>query len=164
MDLGTGASCPLSFLVLPELDCGDNLRFIRKTPMVQINNSAILLAAVGAFVLGYVWFEVVFAKMLAGLDTREVPRPPTTVVLKSMAIGFLSLLMSTYAFALLLELIRERGGTLGQAIMWAWLGFFLPVQLGKMAWESKDNKFITIHSCYDVARLLLTGLLLWNWR
>jgi hypothetical protein len=132
--------------------------------MLQINHSAILLASIGAFVLGYLWFEVVFCKLLETSGQGQQARPPIKVVLKAQGIGFLSLLMSTYAFALLLELIRERGGTAGQAIMWAWLGFFLPVQLGKMAWEAKDNKFTTIHSAYDVVRLVLTGLLLWFWR
>jgi len=131
--------------------------------MLHLNHSAILIAAVAASLLGFIWFDLVFKKMLLG-EARQTPRPPATLMMKSMAIGFVASLISTYAFAILLELIRERGGTLGQAILWAWIGFLLPVQLNKMAWEFKENRHITIHSCYDVARLLLTGLLLWNWR
>jgi len=133
--------------------------------MLTLNHLAILSSAVAAIMLGYVWFNVAFGKYLALLEGREyATKPAPKVMMKSMAIGFLAAWVSSYAFAMLVELIRERGGSLGQAIMWAWAGFYLPVQLHRMARELKDSKITTVYLAFDALWLTGTGLLLWNWR
>lgn len=133
--------------------------------MLALNHLAILSSAIAAIMLGYVWFDLAFGKSLAKLEGRDcAAKPDPKVMMKSVAIGFLSAWVSSYAFAMLVELIRERGGSLGQAIMWVWAGFYLPVQLQRMAWELKDSKIATIFLAFDAIWLTGAGLLLWNWR
>jgi hypothetical protein len=50
------------------------------------------------------------------------------------------------------------------AAFWNWLGFFLPVQMGRVAWEMKRWGLVVINSSFDLVRLLLFGLILAYWQ
>ena len=48
--------------------------------------------------------------------------------------------------------------------VWTWLGFFLPLQMGRVAWEFKRWGLAAINAGFDLARLLLFGFVLAYWR
>ena len=45
-----------------------------------------------------------------------------------------------------------------------WLGFFLPIQIGRVAWEMKTWGLVAINAGFDLTRLLLFGMILAYWQ
>jgi len=48
--------------------------------------------------------------------------------------------------------------------IWTWLGFFLPLQMGRVAWEQKGWGLVAINASFDLTRLLVFAFILSYWR
>lgn len=44
-----------------------------------------------------------------------------------------------------------------------WLGFFVPLQLGRIAWEQKGWTLLAINTSFDLTRLVFFGCILAYW-
>jgi Protein of unknown function (DUF1761) len=55
-------------------------------------------------------------------------------------------------------------GTILHSAIFTWLGFFLPVDLGTVAWENKSWKLFFINTGYHLATLLVAATILTLWR
>jgi hypothetical protein len=45
-----------------------------------------------------------------------------------------------------------------------WLGFFLPQDLSRMAWENKSGKLFAINTAYHFLALQIVAMILSYWR
>ena len=50
------------------------------------------------------------------------------------------------------------------AAIWTWIGFFVPLQIGRVAWEKKKWGLVLINSSFDLVRLLVFGFILAYWQ
>jgi hypothetical protein len=50
------------------------------------------------------------------------------------------------------------------AAFFNWLGFFLPLQMNRVAWEMKKWGLVLINASFDLVRLLLFGFILSYWQ
>ncbi len=51
-----------------------------------------------------------------------------------------------------------------EGAFWTWLGFFLPLQLGRVAWEGRGWGLVAINAGFDFVRLASFAAILAYWR
>ena len=47
--------------------------------------------------------------------------------------------------------------------LFTWIGFFVPLQMGRVAWEQKGWGLVAINASFDLARLLVFSFILAYW-
>ena len=145
-------------------------------PTIDINYLAVLACVVASMPLGAFWFGPGFGKAWAaemGYDPN-MPKPDGKFMAKAMSITLLGNLL--IAFVLTHSALIWRPSTWGgspdmadwiyglNAAIWTWLGFFLPMQMNRVAWEMKRWKLVGINASHDLVRLTLFGMILAYWR
>ncbi|MEC8992355.1 MAG: hypothetical protein VX656_14015 [Candidatus Latescibacterota bacterium] len=48
--------------------------------------------------------------------------------------------------------------------LWTWLGFFLPLQIERVAWEQRKWGLVVINSSFDLVRRLIFSFILSYWQ
>jgi hypothetical protein len=144
-------------------------------PDLHINYLAIATCVVVSMPLGFLWFGPVFGLSWAkemGFESK--PQPDGKAMAKSMVLYLLGSLLIAFVLAHSIEIWRPstwHAGTDGadwiygaNAAFWNWIGFFIPLQIGRVAWEFKGWKLVAINSSFDLTRLMLFGMILAYWR
>lgn len=130
---------------------------------------AILVAVVANFILGFVWYTPLFGKAWARENGFDVTRKPTGGELaKGMSFMVLGNFFMAYAFAsnmMAWSYVPEAQAmtpamVIANATFFTWLGFFLPVDLGTVAWEKKSWKLFFINTGYHFMSLLVAAVIL----
>jgi hypothetical protein len=136
---------------------------------IHINMMAILVAVVANFIFGFVWYTPLFGKAWAkemGFDTSV--KPPAGALAKGMTfmvIGnfFLAWVlahnMAAWSFVPGSEAMSPMANILSAGVF-TWLGFFLPTDLGAVAWEQKSWKLFFINTGYHLIMLLIASAIL----
>lgn len=130
---------------------------------------AILVAVVANFILGFLWYTPLFGKAWAkemGFDTTV--KPPAGALAKGMIFMVIGNFFLAFAFAhniaawTFVPGIKEMSGAVRifQATFFTWLGFYFPVDLGTVAWESKSWKLFFINTGYHFMMLLVASVIL----
>ena len=135
---------------------------------------AVLLAVVVNFVLGFAWYHPktpTGRTWLRGLkmDPDNMPKPPPGMLVKSLLIQAIGavLIMSTLAYVFVamtgaypgsMTQMPALDGAIGG--FFVWLGFFLPVQLGSLAWEGKPGGFVAVNAGYWLVSLAAAGAII----
>ncbi len=137
-------------------------------------------AIVFSMILGFIWFnpKTPMGKVWVrgqGFDPANMPRPQPKEMTQSMIImvvgSFLTWFVFAHTFAVYEDAYRNAatGGnptydlTLLDGLMgglFTWLGFFLPLNLGAVAWDRKPWSFALITTLYYLVMLLVGGALL----
>ena len=143
-------------------------------PAMSINYLAVLACAVVAMPAGFLWFGPLFGKTWArhmGFANMEANSGSMG---KSMAIFFISNLLIAFVLAHAIEAWQASSwGLTPDAAPWVyavnagffnWLGFFLPIQMNRVAWEMKSWGLVLINASFDLTRLILFGMILSYWQ
>lgn len=136
---------------------------------MQINMVAILVSVVANFILGFIWYTPLFGKAWAtemGFDPNikpagaEMARGMTFMVVGNFLMAFV-FAHNIAAWGFVPE-TREMGpvGNILNATIFTWLGFYLPVDLGAVAWERKSWKLFGINTGYHFMMLLVAATIL----
>ena len=144
-------------------------------PTIAVNYPAILACAIAAMPVGFLWFGPVFGKAWARhMGFGDMQPPDSGKMAKSMAMFFIGNLLMAFVLAHSIEVWQASSWGAGEdgapwfyglnAAFWTWLGFFLPVQMGRVAWEMKRWGLVLINSSFDLTRLLLFGFILAYWQ
>lgn len=140
---------------------------------LEINVIAVLVATVASFVLSFVWYALLFARPWTkemGYDPNM--RPSTKGMVKGMALGLIGNFLFAWVLAFyfagwrLLPGGPAEFGTLAFALNSAlsvWIGFFLPVQLSRVAWEKHSWKLFFINSGYNLVATAVVALIIAYW-
>lgn len=136
---------------------------------LHINFVAILVAVVANFFLGFLWYTPLFGKAWArelGLDTSKKPTSG------QMAKGMIIMVIGNFFLAFVLAhniaawtyvpgtAEMSKFSNIMSAAGFTWLGFYLPVDLGVVAWESKSWKLFGINTSYHFFMLLVAASIL----
>ena len=140
---------------------------------LQINVVAVLVATVAIFILGFVWYTVLFMKAwMKEMGYDPTMRPGGKAMAKGIILGLIGNFLFAWVFAFYLAGWRllpggpAEYGTLAFALnsaLSAWIGFFLPIHLGKVAWEKHSWKLFSINSGYHLVAVALVALILAYW-
>jgi len=136
---------------------------------MHINMTAILIAVVANFILGFIWYTPLFGKAWAkemGFDTSV--KPEGGQIAKGMIIMIIGNFFLAFVFAHNIAAwgfvpgVKEASkiSNIMQSTVFTWLGFYLPVDLGAIAWEKKSWKLFGINTSYHFMMLLVASIIL----
>ena len=141
-------------------------------PNIHINWVAIVVAVVANFIFGAIWYMPLFGKAWAKEMKMDMTvKPPPSVMYRGMAIMVIGNFLMAYVFAHNIAVWNPV--TWGQpaaaswgmevacmAAFFTWLGFYLPQDLGRIAWEKSSGKLFFINTAYHFLSLLIAGSIL----
>jgi len=140
---------------------------------LQINVIAVLVATAATFVLGFVWYTLLFAKpWMREMGYDPNMRPDGKTMAKGIVISLIGNFLFAWVFAFYLAGWRllpggpSEFGTLPFALnsaLSAWIGFFLPVHLSRVVWEKHSWKLFFINSGYHLVATGVVALILAFW-
>jgi hypothetical protein len=141
-------------------------------PIININYTAVLIAVVANFILGAIWYMPLFGKAWAKEMKMDMSqKPPKSAMYKGMLIMVIGNFLLAYVFAH--NIAAWNPVTWGQAPLdvpaatnacmaafFTWLGFFLPQDLGRIAWENSSWKLFFINTAYHFISLFVVAMIL----
>jgi Protein of unknown function (DUF1761) len=141
-------------------------------PLLNINWMGIIASMVAAFVFGFMWYGPLFGKKWAqymGLDFNK--KPETKAMVQGMLLQVVGLFLTVWVTLHANQVWRPSVWGLDQADpspfvigffggIFPWLGYKIPVQLGRVSWEGKSWKLFFLNSGYDFLMLQIISQIL----
>lgn len=136
---------------------------------LPISMTAIGITVVATFVFGFLWYTPLFGKAWAReMKVDMTVKPPASVMVRGM------IFMVIGNFLMAWVLARNNAAwsyvpgmdkmSMGQSIMSAagftWLGFFLPGDLSRVAWEKHSWTLFAINTVYHLINLIIAATIL----
>jgi hypothetical protein len=135
---------------------------------VPVNYLGVLLAAVASMVLGFVWYGPLLGKPWMkemGMTDKDMKEAQKKMMGPMYLLSFVGSLVMAFVLAhstvFAGSYMKVSGASAGlQAGFWSWLGFVAPVQMTDVLFGGKSWKLYQINTGYQLASLLLMGLVL----
>jgi len=135
---------------------------------VTINYLAVLIAAIASMGLGFLWYsQYLFGKQWAALKgfTDESLKAAQKSMGPLYALSFVLALLTSYLLVHVMNLSQSfYGNTPLQAgiasAFFMWLGFVMPTQVTAQIFGEKKWKLFGIDTGYQLAWMLLAGLII----
>jgi hypothetical protein len=139
---------------------------------LKVNIAAILVAVAVNFVIGFVWYAALFAKMWGremGYDPNM--RPDRKTMLKGMALMLIGNFLFAWVLAFYLAGWQYIPGAkearplvtgVNSAIS-VWIGFYVPVHLSRVVWEKHSWTLFFINSGYHLVATAVVAVILSYW-
>jgi hypothetical protein len=131
---------------------------------VPVNYLAVVVAALANYIIGSLWYGVLFRKAwlkLAGLSEMKVS-------VLSVVAGLIGALLTSYVLQhslvfgnTYLKTSGVSGGLMGA--FYLWLGFVAPVTVGVVIYEKKPWMYWIVNNAYWLISLLVMGTILSVW-
>lgn len=153
-----------------------NIRFYLIFPLqlnamnIPINLTAVALATLASFVLGWLWHGPLFGKAW-GREMKMDPsaRPDPRVMIKGLILTIVGnffmayvLAHDVYAWSLVPGIgnMKEGFSIPLQTAFFLWLGYFVPTHIGATIWENKSWKLTAINLGYHFTSLLIAAIII----
>jgi hypothetical protein len=144
-------------------------------PVIQLNYLAIVAAVIAQFVLGFLWYGPIFGKeWMAEMKIPAGFKPEPKVMYRGMLLmvvgSFLTAFVLTHNMQAWRPAAWNAGMDASNAVygffggFFTWLGFYVPLLLGDVAWENKSWKLFWINAAHYFLALQITGMILSYWR
>ena len=144
-------------------------------PFITLHWPAIAAAVVSNIVIGFLWYGPLLGKAwMKEMGLSPDHKPDQAAVKRSMIIMIVSAFLTAYVLAHTVAVWRpstwNAGADAANAIygfssaFFTWIGFFVPVLLGGVAWENKSWTLFGINAGYHFVALLAAGMILAHWR
>ncbi len=135
---------------------------------VQVNYVAVLIAAVASMAVGFAWYsKALFGKQWMKLKgyTAESLKKAQKEMGKLYGLSFVLALITAYVLFHIMTFSKHYYGysnlvTGLSSAFWVWVGFVMPVQLTDQIFGDKNWKLFYINTGYQLASLLLMGVVL----
>jgi hypothetical protein len=144
-------------------------------PPIHISFMAVVVAVVVSFLFGWLWYGPLFGKRWAG--HMKLPRnhkPDPKLMLRSLGLTLLGTILMAYVLAHAVEVWRPSVWGVGQdgpsylygffSGFFTWIGYFVPLLLGAVAWESRSWSLFRLNAAYHFVNLQIIGMILAYWR
>ena len=142
-------------------------------PNIQINMTAVLIAVVANFIFGAIWYMPLFGKVWGKEMKMDMtgPKPSASFMIKGMSLMIIGNFLMAYVFAHNIAVwnpitwsqpasAMTTGQIASAAAIFTWLGFYLPQDLSKIAWEGASWKLFFINTVYHFLSLLIAAIIL----
>jgi hypothetical protein len=134
--------------------------------LVVVNYFAVIVAAVAAMAVGFVWYGPLFGKQwmkLSGKDPESMKGMKFPV--DKMIMQFVASLMTAFFLA---EFAMWVGaGTLTGVLIlafWVWVGFYATTLLDSVLWEKAPWELYILNVAHRLVSLLVMALIIGAWR
>jgi len=131
---------------------------------VKTNYPAVVVAAVVYWIMGALWFGVLFAKPWMALERMTVEQARSANPVLPYVVSFLLNLLIAYVLAQLClwrnATTAARGAALGTLL---WIGFVGPITYTTYMYELRPWQLFAINQFYPLAGLCVMGAILGAW-
>lgn len=136
---------------------------------LDVNFGAVLTAAVIQWVLGYLWYGVLFSKDYKALVLQKTAKPNQTSPSMGgvMALIFVANLILSFALAKIIVLAGSHGSTFGSGGLIGsvcGLGFVVPPMFAQHISEKAPFKLFGINALYWLIGMYISGGVLAIWQ
>lgn len=139
---------------------------------IHINWTAVIIAVVANFVLGFLWYTPLFGKVWGkemGFNMDQ--KPPAGALAKGMIFMVIGNFFMAFVFAHNIAVWNpvtwglppspmSPMANVMSASIFTWLGFYFPGDLGTVAWEMKSWKLFFINTGYHLVSLFVVASIL----
>jgi hypothetical protein len=129
-----------------------------------LNLMAVLVAALAAFVVGSLWYTVLFGKIwmkLAGVK-KDKKDPYMAVRFLVYLIGQLVMAFVLAHFLIFTNAVSYVEGFI--TVFWLWLGFIAPISIGGVLWEKKSINLFVLNGVYNLIAMGVMSVILIAWK
>ena len=129
-----------------------------------INLLAVLIAGLTAFVIGSLWYTVLFGKLwmkLAGVK-KEKKDPYMAVRFLVYLVGQLVMAFVLAHFLIFTNAVSYVEGLI--TVFWLWLGFIATITIGGVLWEKKPISLFVLNNAYNLIAMGVMSVILLAWK
>ena len=133
---------------------------------MKINYLAVIVAAVVHFMIGGLWYGLIFANIFVDIVGREqLERMAADSHWSQYLIAFISSLVLVYVLAHFVQFTDSKtaGGGL-QTAFWLWLGFIVTTQISGVIFEQRKIGLYLLSIGYQLVACLICGVILAVWK
>src|SRR3989344_2720713 len=135
---------------------------------IEVNYLVILVSAIISFIIGALWYSLLFGKSwtkLMGFSAKDIEKTKKKSMAKTYFIGFIAQLIMAYVLANFVIYADAKTFLEGiQVGFFIWLGFVATISLGMILWENKPIKLYLINTGYWLVSLIIQGMILSVWQ
>jgi len=132
---------------------------------MRTNYPAVIVAAIAYWVLGAVWYGVLFSKPWMALEHITIEQAQSVSPVIPYIVSFLLELLIAYSLAQICiwrnANTAGRGASVGVLV---WIGFVGPIALMTYMFEMRPRALFAINEFYPLAGLVLMGAILGAWK
>ena len=131
---------------------------------MKTNYLAVVVAAIAYWLLGYLWYGVLFNKAWMALEPMAVEQSKSASPVIPLVVSFLLELLIAYSLAQLC--IWRNANTAGRGAsvgVLMWIGFVGPITFMTYMFEMRSKELFAINEFYPLAGLVLMGVILGAW-
>lgn len=132
---------------------------------MKTNYLAVFVSAVAYWILGAVWFAILFAKPWMALEhvTEEQAKSMNPVL--PYIISFVLNLLIAFVLAQIISWRNANTAGRGAAVgVLIWIGFVGPITYTTYMYEMRPKELFAINEFYPLAGLVLMGAILGAWK
>ena len=132
---------------------------------MRTNYPAVIVAAIAYWVLGAVWYGVLFSKPWMALEQITIEQAKSVSPVIPYIVSFLLELLIAYSLAQIC--IWRNANTIGRGAsvgVLVWIGFVGPIALMTYMFEMRPRALFAINEFYPLAGLVLMGAILGAWK
>ena len=131
---------------------------------MKTNYAAVFVAAIAYWLLGAVWYGVLFSKPWMALEHITDEQAKSMNPILSYVITFVLNLLIAYALAQIC--IWRNANTMGRGAsvgVLLWIGFVGPITFTTYMYEMRPKELFAINEFYPLAGLVLMGAIIGAW-
>ena len=133
---------------------------------MKINYLAVIVAALVHFIIGGLWYGLIFANIFVDIVGREqLERMAADSHWSQYLIAFISSLVLVYILAHFVQLTGSNSVAGGlQTAFWLWLGFVATTQISSVIFEQRKLGLYLLNIGYQLVACLICGAILAVWK
>jgi hypothetical protein len=131
---------------------------------VPINYLAVVVAALANYIIGSLWYGVIFSKTWIKLNGIKEMKVTAVSVIVGLVGAFFTSWVLAHALVFAGTFMKTSGVGLGLTTgLFNWLGFIAPVTIGVVIYEKKPFSLWILNNAYWLISLLIMGVILALW-
>ena len=131
---------------------------------MKTNYAAVFVAAIAYWLLGAVWYGVLFSKPWMALENMSIEQAKSMNPVLPYVITFVLNLLIAYSLAQIC--IWRNANTMGRGAsvgVLLWIGFVGPITFTTYMYEMRPKELFAINEFYPLAGLVLMGAVIGAW-
>ena len=131
---------------------------------MKTNYAAVFIAAIAYWLLGAVWYGMLFSKPWMALENMSIEQAKSMNPVLPYVITFVLNLLIAYALAQIC--IWRNANTMGRGAsvgVLLWIGFVGPITFTTYMYEMRPKELFAINEFYPLAGLVLMGTIIGAW-
>ncbi|HSW71585.1 MAG TPA: DUF1761 domain-containing protein [Gammaproteobacteria bacterium] len=130
--------------------------------MYAVNYVAVLVAAVAAMVIGYIWYGPLFGKMWMKESGMKDMKGSGNMAM-TYAIQYVAAAVMAYVLAVMLKMSGTTDLMMAvKMAFWIWLGFIATTLIGSVLFEKKSWGYYLVNAGYHLVTLAVVAAVLVN--